>query len=131
MSKLRFIGENLVDETGNAYEVSLEELIKACDDSNYTTLSVASTICEKVSQVTGCEIDCFNCRRSSLFALLEKAVVNNEAYKQKRKESIETFARRREYCRNAYLSKKPGHIPYCDQKAKKLYRLPRRKISYD
>lgn len=131
MSKLRFIDDNLVDETGKIYEVNKEDLINACGDSNYSTLSVAGIICEKVAQITRCEICNYACRQSKLFQTLEKIVVENEAYQQMKTERLKKAEEIRKNRRISMLSKKPP-IVYCEKRERMLYRYQyKRRVSFD
>lgn len=124
--RLRFVGDNLVDETGKIYEVNKEELVKACGDSDYSTLSVAGIICEKVAKVTKCEISSYACRKSSLFETLEKIVTRNEAYIEKKTKRIETAEKIRRN-REIFNSSKKIPIAYCEKKERQFYRSPYKK----
>ena len=85
---LRFKGENLIDENGQVFNVSFEELVTECLASSYTSLSISGIIVEAVKEVTGLDCMKYRCRESNLFCKLETAILEDSRYQEEKNEIV-------------------------------------------
>lgn len=117
--RARFIGEELIADTGEVINISFEDLKKACLNSGSESLSILEIICEGVRIYTGgYNIVRGKHHESSLYSKLEWEIFHDEKYqarKNKRYEErhqlseasrIEKEKRNRSYGENKYVLNK-------------------------
>lgn len=108
---VRFIGNNLVGETGEVLQISFEQLKEACLNSNIKSLSIFDIISDGVKNCTGGYIVIKkNHQKSTLYNQLQEAIYNDERYRLQ----IEEKNKKRAQLRDAEQQEKqknPEFIP--------------------
>ena len=83
--RVRFIGENLVVETGEILEIPFEQLKEACLNSEFETLSIFDIVNEGVKICTGgYDVVKGKYQESTLYNKLQSAIIHDERYQEKK-----------------------------------------------
>lgn len=126
--KVRFKGKYLEDENGRIVEVTFEDLLEACLDNSFDSVSVSKIIFQGVVKVTRFEvIRSRDYGKSELYRMLEREIQADSSYKQAKdvraKENISIREKKAKEARGAYaVYSNVGRMKYLRKKAIKRMR---------
>lgn len=89
---VQFKGNSLVDERGNEWLISYEQLRQACLEGPYKSISVKEIIFDAVTRLTREKVVGVYYRQSKLFCNLEREIVTDEAYQKRKAEVLQQRA---------------------------------------